>query len=308
MKNILIVGLGVQGTKRKKLIKNKKILTVDLKNKLADYKNIKDVPTDSYDSVFLCVPDSAKYSLIKYCIVNKKNVLIEKPLWLKNVTEFHYLQELANKNKVLCYTAYNHRFEPHFIKMRKVIKENSLGKIYSCRIFYGNGTARLVRNSDWRDSGSGVLRDLAPHLLDIVRIWFGNKRFKFKIVSSNKFENHSLDHVVILCSSKIFRIEIEMTMCMWKNHHTTDIIGSKGSAHISSLCKWGPTNFTLRKRKLPSGIPIEKNKTLITKDPTWKLEHNHFFKLIKKKVKTNFENDIWIFKILKKMEKKLCNH
>ena len=24
-----------------------------------------------------------------------------------------------------------------------------------------------------------------------------------------------------------------MTMCMWKNHHTTDILGSKGSAHIT---------------------------------------------------------------------------
>ena len=39
------------------------------------------------------------------------------------------------------------------------------------------------------------------------------------------------------------------------------------------------------------------------KDPTWKLEHNYFFNLIKKKTKTNFENDIWIFKELKKMEK-----
>ncbi len=305
MKNILIVGLGVQGTKRKKLIKNKKILTVDPKNKIADYKNIQDVPTDSYDSVFLCVPDSAKYSLIKYCIKNKKNILIEKPLWLKNIKEFHYLQKLANKNKVLCYTAYNHRFEPHFIKMRKVIEKRSLGKIYSCRIFYGNGTARLVKNSDWRDSGSGVLRDLGPHLLDLVRIWFGSKKFTFKIVSSNNFENKSLDHVVILCISKTFRIEIEITVCMWKNHHTTDIIASKGSAHISSLCKWGPTSFCFRKRKLPSGNPAEKTKTLIMKDPTWQIEHDHFFRLIKNKTKTNFDNDIWIFKTLKKLEKQI---
>lgn len=300
---ILIVGLGVQGTKRKNLIKNKKILTVDPKNKAANYKHIKHVPINSYDFVFLCVPDKKKYSLIKYCIQNKKHVLIEKPLWLKNIKQFYYLKKIANKNKVLCYVAYNHRFEPHFIRMKEIIHSKFLGKIYSCRIFYGNGTARLVRNSDWRDSGSGVLRDLGPHLLDIISIWFGNKKFKFKIVSSNCFENKSLDHVVILCVNKAFRIEIEMTMCMWKNHHATDIIGSKGSAHISSLCKWGPTSFFLRKRRLPSGIPLEKIKTLIMKDPTWKLEHNYFFNLIKKKTKTNFENDIWIFKELKKMEK-----
>ena len=150
------------------------------------------------------------------------------------------------------------------------------------------------------------MQDLAPHLLDITRIWFGGKKFKFKIISSNKFENRSLDHVVILCNKNNFRIEIEMTMCMWKNHHTSDLIGSKGSAHISSLCKWGPTSFTVRRRIFPSGLPKEKIKTLIMKDPTWKLEHDHFFKLIKKKTKTSFKNDIWIFKVLKKMEKKIC--
>ncbi len=97
-----------------------------------------------------------------------------------------------------------------------------------------------------------------------------------------------------------------MTMCMWKNHHTSDLIGSKGSAHISSLCKWGPTTLTVRRRVFPSGSPKEKIKTLIMKDPTWKLEHDYFFKLIKKKTKTSFKNDIWIFKILKKIEKKIC--
>lgn len=301
---ILIVGLGIQGIKRQRILKRHKVLTVDIKNRSADYKNIKDVPTYSYDLVFLCTPDKEKFSIIKYCLENRKHILVEKPLWFKNLRQFYLLQKLANKNKVLCYTAYNHRFEPHFVKMQKVIKSGVLGRVYSCRVFYGNGTARLVKNSIWRDGGSGVLQDLAPHLIDIVRIWFDGKKFNFKIASSNKFENKSLDHVVILFSSKNFRIEIEMTICMWKNHHTTDLLGSKGSAHISSLCKWGPTNFTLRKRKLPSGTPSEKNKTLIMKDPTWKLEHNHFFKLIRNKTKTNFENDIWIFKTLKQIEKK----
>ena len=40
-------------------------------------------------------------------------------------------------------------------------------------MFYGNGTARLVRDSDWRDQGSGVLHDLGSHLLDTVAYWFG---------------------------------------------------------------------------------------------------------------------------------------
>ena len=303
--NILIVGLGVQGIKRKRILRNKRILTVDIKNKNADYQNIRDVPIKSYDVVFLCVPDKEKFSLLKFCIENKKHVLVEKPLWFKNVYQYIFLEKLAIKNKVLCYTAYKHRFEPHFVRMKKVIRSKVLGKIYSCRIFYGNGTARLVRNSIWRDTGLGVLQDLGPHLLDLVNIWFNDKKIKFKVVTVNKFENKSLDHAVIAFFRKNFRIEIEMTMCMWRNHHTTDVLGSKGSAHITSLCKWGPTTFYLRKRKFPSGAPSEKVKTLTIKDPTWKQEHNYFIKLIKNKAKTNFKNDIWIFKIIKKIQKNL---
>ena len=41
-------------------------------------------------------------------------------------------------------------------------------------MFYGNGTARLVRESAWRDAGAGVLPDLGSHLLDTARFWFGD--------------------------------------------------------------------------------------------------------------------------------------
>ena len=78
---VLIVGLGVQGQKRKKLLNKKFVFaTVDNKNIRADYKNIKDVPLDKYDSVFVCTPDSEKFKILNYCIKNKKNALIEKPL------------------------------------------------------------------------------------------------------------------------------------------------------------------------------------------------------------------------------------
>ena len=36
-------------------------------------------------------------------------------------------------------------------------------------MFCGNGTARLVRNSLWRDKGNGVLGDLGSHLIDTTK-------------------------------------------------------------------------------------------------------------------------------------------
>ena len=63
-----------------------------------------------------------------------------------------------------------------------------------------------------------------------------------------------------------------MTLCMWKNTFTCDVLASKGSAHLNSLCKWGQNSFVYRKRIYPSGLPIEKKYTFQKGDPTWKSE------------------------------------
>ena len=67
-----------------------------------------------------------------------------------------------------------------------------------------------------------------------------------------------------------------------KNDLDCEIIGSKGSLKMSSLCKWGPSVLSLQKRVLPSGRPKEK-KITIKKDPTWALEQKYFENLIKLK-------------------------
>ena len=58
---VIIIGLGIQGEKRRKILDKKYLVaTVDPINKKADFKNINDVPTNIYDSCFICVPDNYK--------------------------------------------------------------------------------------------------------------------------------------------------------------------------------------------------------------------------------------------------------
>ena len=55
----VIVGMGVQGNKRKKFLGKDFIYSVD-KRKTSDFKSLQDVPINTYDSVFLCTPDNTK--------------------------------------------------------------------------------------------------------------------------------------------------------------------------------------------------------------------------------------------------------
>lgn len=300
---IVVVGLGVQGRKRRRFAGVDYVASVDPVGDDADYKSLHDVPIDRYDAVLACVPDEPKLDLVRYCIDNKKHVLIEKPLWTPRDEDISELERAARSRGIVVYTAYNHRFEPHFVRMRDLIVSGELGTIYSCRMFYGNGTARLVRDLVWRDQGGGVIPDLGSHLLDTCRFWFGDVGTDARLISASRFENRAPDHAIFVADDRRPRIELEMTLCMWRNHFTCDILAERGTAHIESLCKWGPTTFRHRRRVLPSGSPPETALTLTQEDPTWALEYEHFKKLCADRSPTDLNNDLKLQRTLRRLAK-----
>lgn len=297
----IVVGLGVQGYKRRQFAGPDFVAAVDPANREAEYRRMEDVPPAQYDAALVCIPDEPKVEILRYLLGNAKHVLVEKPLWAANDGDITALETLARQKGVVCYTAYNHRFEPHYVQMRDVVRSGALGRIYRCRMFYGNGTARLVRDSEWRDRGAGVLPDLGSHLLDTAKFWFGPPGDDFHIVSANCYENRAPDHVVIMSKTASPTLELEMTLLSWRNHFTCDVFAEKGSAHIRSLCKWGPTTFCHRTRVLPSGRPSEDTVTLEEDDPTWALEYAHFRDLCKAGAVTDLSNDLWLNRLLRKL-------
>ena len=300
----VVVGLGVQGQKRKAVAGNDVVATVDPFHPEAQFMRIEDVPLNSYDIALLCIPDEPKISIIKYLLDNKKHLLVEKPLFAANSPDLLKLKQLAEKNQTVCYTAYNHRFEPHFVRMQQLIQSGKLGRIYGLRMFYGNGTARLVRDSAWRDQGAGVLPDLGSHLLDTALFWLGKPINGFKIHSANCFENRSYDNICFGANSDPV-LQFEVSLLSWRNHFYADVFAEKGSAHINSLCKWGPSTFSVRDRKFPSGRPDEESITLVQPDPTWAIEYAYFIKLCETGL-GNIGNDIWINNTLQSLSDDLA--
>lgn len=292
---VIVAGMGVQGAKRLAAAGVDAVATVDPIREGTDYKDVRDVPLGEFDAALLCIPDGPKIELIEYLLGEGKHVLVEKPVLSDDDDDLTRLAALSEAKGAVCYTAYNHRFEPHFMRMRDLIQSGRLGKIYSLRMFYGNGTARLVRDSAWRDAGAGVLPDLGSHLLDTLRFWLGDDfDAEFHMQGAYCHENKAFDHVIVTAAGTP-AIQLEMTMLSWRNHHTTDIFAEKGSAHIESLCKWGPSTFTHRTRVLPSGRPPEEALTLVQADPTWQMEYNHFRGLCADRPGfNNLNNDLWL--------------
>jgi scyllo-inositol 2-dehydrogenase (NADP+) len=297
---VVIVGLGIQGKKRLAIAGEDVVATVDPEPNTARYQTIEDVPLEGYDAALVCTPDQPKLALLRYLLSNGKHVLVEKPLLGQGIDDLLELQELEQRHHAVCYTAYNHRFEPHFVRLKQTLDAGTLGRVYSVRMFYGNGTARDVRNSPWRDQGCGVLPDLGSHLLDTLLYWFGPIPGECRPWRADRFENRGYDRFSFGFHGPL-AVDCEMSLLSWRNTFSTDIFGEQGSAHISCLCKWGPSTFTLRTRVLPSGRPEEESTTLVCADPTWAAEYRHFKQLCQGPNEDqagnqagNLENDIWI--------------
>ena len=93
-----------------------------------------------------------------------------------------------------------------------------------------------------------------------------------------------------------------MTLLMWRNHFTCDILAERGSAHIQSLCKWGPSMFTRRTRVLPSGRPPEEVDHAGAGRPDLGARIRAFQeRCARAGAQTDLSNDIWLHRVLERL-------
>jgi len=302
---VAVVGLGIQGKKRRTIAGSDVGATVDPESPDAEYRRIEDVPLDRYDAALVCTPDGPKVDLLSYLLEHGKHALVEKPLVTADEADLHRLQALSRQHNVVCYTAYNHRFEPHLVSAKAMLDAGRIGKVYQARFFYGNGTARDVRNSPWRDQGLGVIPDLASHLLDLVLFYFSEIPGEPMLWAHERFENRACDYFLAGFPARSPMLRLEGTLLSWRNSFFMDLVGESGSIHVTSLCKWGPTSLIVRDRKLPSGRPDEVVHILEQPDPTWKLEYQHFRTLCAERRGTNLDNDLRIGRALSAMARQV---
>ena len=71
-KKIIIVGMGVQGSKRAYVANKDVFATIDIDSKKAKFKDIEQIEDKNYGAVLLCTPDHLKYELLKKIIIKKK--------------------------------------------------------------------------------------------------------------------------------------------------------------------------------------------------------------------------------------------
>jgi UDP-N-acetylglucosamine 3-dehydrogenase len=182
MLNVAVIGCGAMGKNHVRVyseIQNTNLVAVadpnqenvDLMakkfniNKYLDYKEM--IKNEKIDIVSIVAPTIFHKEISLYCMENKINVLLEKPITDKVQNGLDVITA-AKKNNVKLMIGHIERFNPAIIELKKRLDAKELGKVFKIDVNrVGPFPARI------RDVG--VVIDLAVHDIDIMRYLLGSE-------------------------------------------------------------------------------------------------------------------------------------
>ena len=124
------------------------------------------------DAVVICAPTHLHADLAASALEAGKHVFVEKPI-ATNAHDSQRLLAIAQRSSLSAMVGFNRRLHPLFEQARRLIASGAIGAVHAVQS--ANCEPMIVEGmSEWRrrrETGGGVLLDLASHHVDLAR-WF----------------------------------------------------------------------------------------------------------------------------------------
>jgi predicted dehydrogenase len=129
---------------------------------------------ESVRLIVIATPNDTHYPLARQCLAAGRDVVVDKP-FTTTLAEAVSLVEFARQCGRLLTVYQNRRFDGDFQAIRKLVASGTLGRIVRFETNYDRFRPQL-RAGAWREksgTGTGILFDLGPHLIDHALVLFG---------------------------------------------------------------------------------------------------------------------------------------
>jgi scyllo-inositol 2-dehydrogenase (NADP+) len=124
--------------------------------------------------VVIATPNETHYSFARQCLEAGRDVVVDKPFTTTLEEAVSLVQFAKEANRLL--TVYqNRRYDGDFQAIRQIVEAGMLGRIVRFETSYDRFRPQLKPGA-WREAarpGSGILFDIAPHLIDHALVLFG---------------------------------------------------------------------------------------------------------------------------------------
>ena len=201
-----------------------------------DYPNVKSYPTfealleDDVELIIVNTPTATHYEFAKKALLAGKHIIVEKA-FTTTVAEAEELKQLAESKKLKLSVFQNRRWDSDFKTVKSILSEEILGDIVEAEFHFDryNPVLSPKIHKETVNSGSGILKDLGPHLIDQALHLFGMPKSVFADIRITR--NHSLvdDYIDILLFYTDFRVRLKAGFFVREAIPAYVIHGKKGS-------------------------------------------------------------------------------
>ena len=124
--------------------------------------------------IVIATPNDSHHPLARQCLAAGRDVVVDKP-FTTTLDEALDLVESARQSGRLLTVYQNRRYDGDFQALRQLVESGALGRIVCFETHYDRYRPNLKPGA-WRERpepGSGILFDIAPHLIDYALALFG---------------------------------------------------------------------------------------------------------------------------------------
>jgi scyllo-inositol 2-dehydrogenase (NADP+) len=124
--------------------------------------------------VVVGTPNETHFDLAKQALLAGKHVVIDKP-FASTSDEAAELEALARQQRLVLAPFHNRRWDGDFLTVKKLLAEEAVGRLVTFESHFDRFRP-VPRENTWKEApsiSSGLLFDLAPHLVDQALALFG---------------------------------------------------------------------------------------------------------------------------------------
>jgi scyllo-inositol 2-dehydrogenase (NADP+) len=202
-----------------------------------DYPAVKSFPSlesiledKSIDLVIVNTPIDTHFEYAKKVLLAGKHAIVEKA-FTSNVAEAQELAALAKEKGLKLSVFQNRRWDSDLKTVKKIIDDKMLGDLVEAEFHFDryNPVLSPKAHKETVNSGSGILKDLGPHLIDQALYLFGFPNAVFADIRMIRNATLVDDYLDILLYYPDFRMRLKSSFFVRESIPSYIVHGRKGS-------------------------------------------------------------------------------
>lgn len=209
--------------------RSKKLIQEDYPH-VKSYASIDEILADDVDLVVVNTPIDTHFEYTKKVLEAGKHAIVEKA-FTSTVAEAEELAALAKSNGVKLAVFQNRRWDSDLKTVRQVLVDGSLGEIVEAEFHFDRYNPLLSpkAHKETVNSGSGILKDLGPHIIDQALYLFGFPKAVFADIRITRENSVVDDWIDIVLFYPDLRVRLKASFFVREPNPAYVLHGKRGS-------------------------------------------------------------------------------